>query len=114
MKRLSTITRFALLAGLGATIVGWSVTGCKSSNGDKPATSAGSTTQPAFAGLFPPAEPKSGAQMWADNCSRCHNIRPPEYYSDAEWEAICMHMRLRADLTGEEQREIAKFLRASN
>jgi hypothetical protein len=57
---------------------------------------------------------QSGAQLWADNCSRCHNARPPQSYSDAQWEAVVMHMRLRADLTGPEQRKITEFLQASH
>ena len=56
----------------------------------------------------------SGAQLWAENCSRCHNIRPPQSYSDAQWEAVVMHMRLRANLTGVEQRKITEFLQASH
>jgi len=57
---------------------------------------------------------KAGAQLWAENCSRCHNIRPPESFSDAQWAAVVHHMRLRADLTGEEQRTITEFLQASH
>jgi hypothetical protein len=111
MRFQSTHKKLALLIVLGAVTIGWSMTGCKS---DDKTSSTSASTQPAFAGLFPPAPSRGGAELWADNCSRCHNIRPPEYYSDAEWNAICTHMRLRADLTGEEAREIAKFLRASN
>jgi len=63
----------------------------------------------------PAATPhKAGAQLWAENCSRCHNIRPPESFSDAQWAAVVHHMRLRADLTGEEQRTITEFLQASH
>lgn len=58
--------------------------------------------------------PRSGAQLWADNCSRCHNIRPPQSFSDTQWQAITHHMRLRADLTGEETRKITEFLQASH
>jgi hypothetical protein len=57
---------------------------------------------------------QGGAQLWADNCSRCHNVRPPQSYSDAQWETVMMHMRLRADLTGPEQRKITAFLQASH
>jgi hypothetical protein len=57
---------------------------------------------------------KGGAELWAETCSRCHNIRPPEYYSDAQWDLIVHHMRIRANLTGAEAREIVKFLQASN
>jgi hypothetical protein len=55
-----------------------------------------------------------GAKLWADNCIRCHNIRPPKSLSDNEWDVVMMHMRVRAGLTGEEQREILKFLQAAN
>jgi hypothetical protein len=41
-------------------------------------------------------------------------MRPPQSYSDAQWEAVGMHMRLRANLTGMEQREITRFLQASH
>jgi len=60
------------------------------------------------------AASKGGAELWADNCSRCHNIRPPQSYSDAQWQAVVHHMRLRADLTGEETRKITEFLQASH
>jgi hypothetical protein len=57
---------------------------------------------------------ESGAQLWAANCARCHNVRAPQSFSDAQWEAVVMHMRLRADLTGPEQRKITEFLQASH
>jgi mono/diheme cytochrome c family protein len=57
---------------------------------------------------------KAGAELWAENCSRCHNIRPPQSFSDAQWETIVHHMRLRADLTGQEARKITEFLKASH
>ena len=57
---------------------------------------------------------QSGAQLWADNCARCHNMRPPPSYSDAQWQAVVHHMRLRANLTGGEARSITAFLQASN
>jgi nitrate/TMAO reductase-like tetraheme cytochrome c subunit len=53
-------------------------------------------------------------ELWGENCSRCHNIRPPNEFSGAQWAAIVHHMRFRANLTGEEEREITKFLQASN
>ncbi len=55
---------------------------------------------------------KSGAELWADNCVRCHNIRSPSNYSPAQWEVIMMHMRLRANLTPEEHKKILEFLKA--
>lgn len=57
---------------------------------------------------------KGGAELWAENCSRCHNFRPPQSFSEAQWHAVVHHMRLRANLTGQEAREITAFLQASN
>ena len=57
---------------------------------------------------------KGGAQLWTENCSRCHNLRAPESYSDAQWQTVVHHMRLRANLTGAETRSITAFLQASH
>jgi hypothetical protein len=52
----------------------------------------------------------SGEELWSNNCLRCHNIRPPTMYSNAQWDVIVHHMRLRANITGQEQRAIVEFL----
>ena len=57
---------------------------------------------------------KGAAQLWSENCTRCHNGRPPGEFSDTQWDVIVTHMRVRANLTGEEQRQILAFLQASN
>ncbi|MFA6043897.1 MAG: hypothetical protein WC718_02835 [Phycisphaerales bacterium] len=56
----------------------------------------------------------SGSQLWAQNCAQCHNNRSPSDYSDAQWEVAVLHMRVQARLTGEEERKIVQFLKASN
>ena len=63
-------------------------------------------------GTPPPAAEKSGAQLWAENCIRCHNIRSPSNYSAAQWEVVMMHMRVRANLTPEEHKKILEFLKS--
>jgi hypothetical protein len=55
----------------------------------------------------------SGQELWSMNCQRCHNLRPPTMYSDAQWDVIVHHMRVRANITGAEQRAIADFLKSS-
>lgn len=40
--------------------------------------------------------------------------RPPSAYSDAEWDAVMLHIRVRVPLTAEEHRKILEFLRAGN
>jgi len=55
----------------------------------------------------------SGEELWSNNCLRCHNIRPPTMYNDAQWDVIVHHMRLRANITGQEQRAIVAFLKSA-
>jgi nitrate/TMAO reductase-like tetraheme cytochrome c subunit len=55
----------------------------------------------------------SAAKSFGLNCLRCHNIRPPTMYSDAQWDVILHHMRLRANITGQEQRAILEFLKSA-
>ena len=57
---------------------------------------------------------KSGVQLWADNCARCHNIIPTSTYGARDWETVTHHMRVRANLTAEEHEKIRKFLKSSN
>ena len=83
---------FTLVIALMAVLT----TGCSTTNGNTPGTAT-------------PA--KAGAELWAQNCVRCHNARSPDNYSDAQWEVVGMHMRVRANLTGEEQRVIVAFLK---
>ncbi len=55
-----------------------------------------------------------GAQAWSENCARCHNMRNPTEFRDDLWRPIVTHMRVRAGLTGQQQRDILAFLQASN
>jgi hypothetical protein len=57
---------------------------------------------------------KGGAELWAENCVRCHNIRSPSSYSPAQWEVVMMHMRVRANLTPEEHKKILEFLKSGS
>lgn len=57
---------------------------------------------------------KGGAQLWAESCVRCHNVRSPSTYSDAEWDVAMHHMRIRANLTAEESTKVLEFLRSAN
>ena len=57
---------------------------------------------------------KDGTRLWEQNCARCHNLRQPLEHSDREWDIIVHHMRVRANLTADEHRLIASFLRSAN
>jgi mono/diheme cytochrome c family protein len=58
--------------------------------------------------------PKSGSQLWASNCRRCHNLRAPDSLNDDEWEVVVNQMRVRAGLTAQEARRILEFLQSAN
>jgi mono/diheme cytochrome c family protein len=55
-----------------------------------------------------------GAKEWANNCSRCHNMRDPKEFRDDKWRLIVSHMRVRAGLHGQQTRDILAFLQSSN
>jgi hypothetical protein len=106
-------TRFIVVLALGGLLASFALYGCKSNQSQSAVQSDSASTQPSFA-LFGPPPTKSGVQLWSETCARCHNGRPPEEFSDAQWDVIVHHMRFRANLTGAESREIVKFLQASN
>jgi hypothetical protein len=54
---------------------------------------------------------KSGAQLWAENCQRCHNTPSPSSFSPEQWETVGMHMQTRALITEEEKDKIVGFLK---
>lgn len=57
---------------------------------------------------------KSGAQLWGENCVRCHNAPSPSAFSDDQWETVTMHMKVRANINSSETSEIVKFLQMAN
>ena len=54
------------------------------------------------------------AKLWAKSCTRCHNMRPAKTFSDAQWDAIVHHMRVRGNITGSDARLIVEFLKGAN
>ena len=57
---------------------------------------------------------KSGAQLWGENCVRCHNAPSPAAFSDIEWETVTQHMKVRANLDTEQTKSILEFLQMAN
>ena len=57
---------------------------------------------------------KSGAQLWAENCNRCHNAPDPKTFKDEEWDVATEHMRQKALLTNMEVKKICQFLKSAN
>ncbi len=57
---------------------------------------------------------KSGAQLWGENCIRCHNTPSPVDFNDKQWKTIGLHMQDRANLTKDEAGKIVAFLQSAN
>ncbi len=57
---------------------------------------------------------KSGAQLWGENCMRCHNSPSPADFNDEQWKTIGLHMQVRANITSEEVKKIVEFLSSAN
>jgi cytochrome c1 len=57
---------------------------------------------------------KSGAQLWGENCVRCHSTPSPSAYNNSDWKTIGLHMRVRANLTAEETNKVVDFLQSAN
>ena len=72
---------------------------------------------PSFVALTDSCKPsqkvaaKTGVQLWAENCQRCHNTPSPNTFSPEQWETIGMHMQTRALLTETERKKIVEFLK---
>jgi len=56
---------------------------------------------------------KSGAQLWGENCNRCHNAPSMDQYSKEQWTIIGTHMKLKAGITNDEMIKIVGFLKGS-
>jgi len=56
----------------------------------------------------------AGAKVYGSACGRCHNARSPLERTDREWVTIANHMRVRANLTGTQLRNVLAFLQATN
>src|SRR5215831_17903159 len=84
----------------------WSLFAEPKANEKQAVTSSSSVSSDSYMGL-------TGEELWSNSCLRCHNIRPPTMYGNAQWDVIVHHMRLRANITGQEQRAIVEFLKSA-
>ena len=55
-----------------------------------------------------PDHSSDGAQLFAENCGRCH--RPPDQLSPKVVGSVLRHMRVRATLSKEDEQAILKYL----
>jgi len=57
---------------------------------------------------------RSGADLYATHCSRCHQERFATEFTSTQWKTIMLHMRVRANLTAEDANEILKYLQENS
>lgn len=110
---MKLITRWFLM-GTGFVLLiaaGFALTSCSTPASGN--AKASTTTENNTASKDAPVS-AAGAQLWAQNCGHCHNIRSPGSYSDAQWEIVALHMRVRANLTAEEHKKILAFLKTAH
>ena len=74
------------------------------------AATAGAPAQSPAPGAPNPAR---GAAEWPIICSHCHTLRDPKEFSAKDWSLIVEQMRVRANIPGQEARDIAAFLESS-
>ncbi len=89
------------------------IAGCAANKSTK---TAAATSKPAVwpLTLKDPATTESGAQIWAENCMRCHELRSPSQYTPAQWGIIVQYMRLKAGLTGTQAKKVLAFLQSAS
>lgn len=110
---MKKMTRWFLIGASSVLLVaaGFVLAGCSTpASGNVKASTPSKENNPSDNAPLPAA----GAQLWAQNCGHCHNIRSPGSYSDAQWEIAVLHMRVRANLTADEHKKILAFLKSAH
>jgi cytochrome c5 len=110
MKSNTTRLTAAICSSACAMVI-FITSGCSTTEKQTQAGTAAAKQPLAQAGTLANA---GGAQLWSQNCGHCHNIRSPTFYSDAQWEVVTLHMRVRANLTAEEHKQILAFLKSAH
>ncbi|MBI4410529.1 MAG: c-type cytochrome [Gemmatimonadetes bacterium] len=62
---------------------------------------------------FPEAasgQARSGPEVWAANCGRCHRLQPTNKYEPRQWAILVTHMAQAARLTPDEEKALRQFL----
>jgi mono/diheme cytochrome c family protein len=95
MKHVQPLILCALVLGTATTIT-------QANEAPKPSQSNQKTSD------VRPSAPDRGQQVFAQNCSRCHNA--PQGFSSHISGTIARHMRVRAGLSDEDYKALRQFL----
>ena len=101
MKHVQALILVALVLATSATIT-------QAKEAPKPSQSSSSAGDTRPAADTKPATSDRGQQVFAQNCSRCHNS--PEGFSSHISGTIARHMRVRASLSDEDYKALRHFL----
>ena len=101
MKHVQALILVSLVLATSATIT-------QAKEAPKPSQSSASTGDTRPAADTKPANSDRGQQVFAQNCSRCHNS--PEGFSSHISGTIARHMRVRASLSDEDYKALRQFL----
>lgn len=112
-KKSSKKNAIIQLCAFGTIATALGLAGCATMDGQSSSTSAATPAKSEAVAKKTASSGKTGAQLWAENCDRCHNYRSPSEFSASEWPIIVHQMSIRAPLTGEQQRKITKFLQSA-
>jgi hypothetical protein len=74
---------------------------------------AGLVVSAMIASPVPTAAQRSGVEIWAQSCGRCHRPQPARRYTAERWETIVAQMRIYARLTDDEANAVLEFLQGS-
>jgi len=97
--------RTTLTLALAGPLFWTALTSAQTSTPVKPGTSPSSTTT---AKASSAKQPDLGGQKFDANCSRCHNA--PEQLSPSLTGTVVRHMRVRANLSAQDEKDILRFL----
>ncbi len=106
-----SVSRSFIALGVLASGISLGVLGCSVANSHDTATTTTNAPTTSVAGGV---SEKGGAELWAETCSRCHNLRSPSSYSAVQWQVAIHDMRVRANLTGEDQRKVLEFMKSAS
>jgi cytochrome c5 len=56
----------------------------------------------------------TGAELYSIHCNRCHAERYPTERTAAQWKTIMLHMQVRANIPGQQARQILQYLQENS
>jgi|GEM_PF-1457106 cytochrome c5 len=115
MNRKTDLKSYLRVSAAAALVItAFGLAGCASHSATTTASAKKAVALPWPLTIHDPAKHQTGAELWAKNCMRCHELRSPAQYRPGEWSVIIDYMRLKAGLTGEQAKKIERFLKESS